>query len=113
MSTPTLLARCDPTGDGGVLAGLGDQREIELLVDAGFSPSEAIQIATQHGANFLGIGDRTGTIAEGKRADLVVVRGDPSARISDIDNVEIVFRRGVGYNAPKIMNAISGIVSLP
>lgn len=72
----TLLAGCDPTGDGGVLAGLGDQREIELLVDAGFSPSEAIQIATQHGANFLGIGDRTGTIAEGKQADV-----SPGSRI--------------------------------
>ena len=48
-----LLAGVDPTGWGGVIAGSGDQREIELLVGAGFRPEAAIQIATANGAAFL------------------------------------------------------------
>src|SRR5215470_22748 len=72
-----LLAGPDPTGDGGVVAGFGDQREIELLVDAGFSPLEAIHIATENGADFLGVGDKIGTLKPGKNADLMVVRGNP------------------------------------
>ena len=69
-----LLAGLDPTGMGGVIAGFGDQREVELLVEAGFTPLEAIHIATANGAQFLGELDRIGTIAPGKRADLVVIR---------------------------------------
>ena len=49
-----LLAGLDPTGYGGVIAGFGDQREVELLVEAGFTPLEAIHIATSNGAEFLG-----------------------------------------------------------
>jgi len=82
----TLLAGSDPTGDGSTLAGFGDQRELELLVDAGFTPVEAIQIATKNGAEFLGIADRVGTVSSGKQADLIVVTGDPAHRISDIEN---------------------------
>ena len=81
----TLLAGPDPTGIGGVVAGFGDQREVELLVEAGFTPLEAIHIATENGARFLQEEDRIGTLAPGKRADLVVVRGDPSSKISDIE----------------------------
>ena len=72
-----LLAGLDPTGMGGVIAGFGDQREVELLVEAGFTPVEAIHIATANGAQFLGELDRIGTIAAGKQADLVVIKGDP------------------------------------
>lgn len=107
-----LLAGCDPTGHGGVLAGSGDQREVELLVEAGFTPSEAIHIATQNGAEFLGIGSRVGTISPGKQADLVVVKGNPSHNISDIRNVEIVFRNGIGYSPTKLLAGIDGIVGL-
>jgi hypothetical protein len=53
-----LLAGPDPTGNGGVLPGFGDQREIELLVEAGFTPVEAIHIATENGASYLGQQDR-------------------------------------------------------
>src|SRR5712692_110783 len=80
-----LLAGLDPTGMGGVIAGFGDQREVELLVEAGFTPVEAIHIATANGAQFLGELDRIGTIAPGKQADLVVIKGDPSKNISDIE----------------------------
>src|SRR5438105_14569249 len=83
-----LLAGLDPTGYGGVIAGFGDQREVELLVEAGFSPLEAIHIATANGAEFLGESSRIGTLAPGKQADLVVIHGDPAARISDLGKVE-------------------------
>jgi imidazolonepropionase-like amidohydrolase len=108
----TLVAGSDPTGDGGTVAGYADQREIELLVKAGFTPVEAIHIATQNGAEVLGQNDRIGTIAKGKQADLVVVNGDPSANISDIRNVDIVFRRGVGYSSAKLFGAIKGLVGV-
>ena len=105
-----LLAGEDPTGYGGVLAGFGDQREVELLVEAGFSPLEAIHIATENGARFLGEADRIGTIAAGKRADLVVVRGDPSQTIADIEKVEIVFKAGIGYDPAKLIDSVKGAV---
>jgi imidazolonepropionase-like amidohydrolase len=106
----TLLAGLDPTGMGGVIAGFGDQREVELLVEAGFTPLEAIHIATSNGAQFLGDQDRVGTIAAGKQADLVVIKGDPSKKIEDIENVETVFKDGVGYDSAKLIESVRGVV---
>ncbi len=105
-----LLAGLDPTGMGGVIAGFGDQREVELLVEAGFSPVEAIHIATANGAQFLGELDRVGTIAPGKAADLVVIKGDPSKKIEDIENVETVFKDGIGYDSAKLIESVRGVV---
>ena len=96
-----LLAGLDPTGYGGVIAGFGDQREVELLVEAGFTPVEAIHIASSNGAEFLGQLSTIGTLAPGKAADIVVLRGDPSTNIKDIENVAIVFKDGVGYDSDK------------
>ncbi|HEX4747994.1 MAG TPA: amidohydrolase family protein [Bryobacteraceae bacterium] len=108
----TLLAGLDPTGYGGVLAGFGDQREVELLVAAGFTPVEAIHIATENGADFLGVGDKIGTIKPGKQADIIVVRGNPDQQISDIENVETVFKNGVGYDSAKLIESVKGQVGL-
>jgi imidazolonepropionase-like amidohydrolase len=105
-----LLAGLDPTGIGGVVAGFGDQREVELLTEAGFIPLEAIRIATYNGAQYLGDDGRVGTIAPGKQADLVVVKGDPSQKIQDIENVEIVFKDGVGYDSAKLIESVRGVV---
>ena len=105
----TLLAGEDPTGIGGVLAGFGDQREVELLVEAGFTPLEAIRIATFNGAQYLGEADTIGSIAAGKRADLVVTKGDPSKKIEDIENVEIVFKDGIGYDSAKLIESVRGV----
>ena len=69
----TLIAGTDPTGAGGVVPGYADQRQIELLVEAGFTPVEAISIGTLNGAKYLGRDARIGSIAIGKQADLVVV----------------------------------------
>ncbi len=105
-----LLAGNDPTGIGGDLAGFGDQRELELLVQAGFTPVEAIHIATANGAAFLGKSDHIGSIAPGKQADLVVINGDPATKISDIEHVELVFKDGIGYDSAKLIESVKGSV---
>ena len=105
-----LLAGLDPTGMGGVIAGFGDQREVELLVEAGFTPLEAVHIATANGAQFLGEMDRIGTIAPGKQADLAIIKGDPSKKIEDIENVETVFKDGIGYDSVKLIDSVRGVV---
>ena len=107
-----LLAGEDPTGIGGTLAGFADQREVELLVEAGFTPVEAIHIATSNGADFLGESARIGTLAVGKQADIVVVKGDPSQKIADIENVELVFKDGIGFDSPKLIESVRGLVGL-
>jgi hypothetical protein len=107
-----LLAGEDPTGMGGDLAGFGDQREVELLVEAGFTPLEAIHIATSNGAQYLGELERIGTIAAGKQADLVVIRGDPSKKIEDIEKVETVFKGGIGYDSGKLIESVRGLVGI-
>lgn len=107
-----LLAGTDPTGYGGVVAGFSNQREVELLVEAGFTPLEAISVATMNGARYLGREQRVGTVAAGKQADLIVVRGDPSASITDIENVEIVFKDGIGYDPEKLIASVRGKVGL-
>lgn len=108
----TLLAGLDPTGFGGVIAGYGDQHEVELLVEAGFTPVQAIQIATSNGARFMGEEKSIGSIEPGKAADLVLVKGDPSTRIADIENVQVVFKDGVGYDPAKLVDAAKGTVGV-
>jgi imidazolonepropionase-like amidohydrolase len=103
-----LLAGPDPTGDGGVLPGFGDQREIELLVEGGFSPVEAIRTATMNGATYLGKQDQIGSIAVGKNADIVVIKGNPAAHIEDVEKVEIVFKDGIGYDSQKLLDSVKG-----
>jgi imidazolonepropionase-like amidohydrolase len=105
-----LMAGVDPTGWGGVVAGFGDQRELELLVEAGFTPEEAIHIASANGAEFLGQSERIGTLEVGKQADIVVIRGSPSANIADIRNVEVVFKDGVGYDSAKLIASVQSTV---
>jgi hypothetical protein len=107
-----LIAGLDPTGNGGIVAGFGDLREVELLVEAGFTPLEAIKIATLNGAKFLGEDARIGSIAVGKQADLMIVKGNPAAKISDIENVEIVFKDGVGYDSEKLIQSVQGLVGI-
>ncbi|MGI8745412.1 MAG: amidohydrolase family protein [Bryobacteraceae bacterium] len=107
-----LMTGADPTGNGGALAGFADQRNIELLVEAGFTAAEAIQISTSNAAKFLGESGRIGTLTEGKQADIVVIDGDPSTRISDIEKVQTVFKDGVGYDSAKLLQSVRGSVGL-
>lgn len=106
-----LTVGTDPTGNGGTLAGYGNWRAIELLVEAdGFTPLEAIKIATQNGAVVLGFDKTIGTIETGKSADLLIIDGDPSKNISDIRKVLFVFKAGVGYNSKKLFESVKGKV---
>jgi imidazolonepropionase-like amidohydrolase len=107
-----LIAGTDPTGGGGVVPGYANQRQLELLVEAGFTPLEAIQIGTLNGAKYLGRDTRIGAIATGKQADLVVMRGDPSTNIGDVRNVELVFKQGVGFDPAKLIESVKGKAGL-
>jgi imidazolonepropionase-like amidohydrolase len=107
-----LAAGVDPTGIGGALPGFGDQRNYELLIEAGFTPEQVIQIMTLNGARVLGEDHRFGSIEAGKLADLVVISGDPVQRESEIRNVTLVFKEGVGYNSPKLIESVKGLVGL-
>ncbi len=107
-----LMAGADPTGYGATVAGFADQRQLELLVEAGFTPAEAIQIASANGAKFLGVDSEIGTLTPGKRADLVIVKGNPETRIADVENVELVFKDGVGFDATKLIDSVKGTVGL-
>jgi imidazolonepropionase-like amidohydrolase len=107
-----LAAGVDPTGNGGALPGYGDQRNYELLIEAGFTPVQAIQIMSANGAKVLGAFDQFGSITAGKSADLVVINGDPVAKPADIRNVTIVFKEGIGFDSPKLIESIKGQVGV-
>nr|WP_199039407.1 amidohydrolase family protein [Dyella sp. ASV24] len=107
-----LLAGTDPTGYGGVVPGYSSKREIELLVEAGFTFEHAVKVATYNGAKYLGREADVGTLAVGKRADLVVIDGDPSKTTTDIEHMPYVFKNGVGYDTQKIFDATHDTVGL-
>jgi len=107
-----LMTGADPTGNGGALAGFADQRNLEILVEGGFTPLEAIRIATSNAAGFLGESARIGAIAAGKQADLVVLDGNPAAHIADIEKVKLVFKDGAGYDPAKLMDSVRGAAGL-
>lgn len=104
-----LMAGLDPTGNGATLPGFGDQHEVELLVtDDGFTPAEAVKIATLNGATYLGQASRIGSVEAGKDADLMIMRGDPSKKFEDIENVEIVLKDGIAYDSKKLLESVKG-----
>lgn len=107
-----LVVGTDPTGYGGCIAGYGNWRAIELLVEAGLTPVEAIQVATINGAKLLKIDATVGSIEVGKTADLVVVNGDPSKTISDLRKTETVFKDGIGYDTRKILESVKSLVGI-
>jgi imidazolonepropionase-like amidohydrolase len=107
-----LAAGVDPTGWGGALPGFGDQRNYELLVEAGFTPPQVIQIMTANGARSLGIFEKVGSVEKGKLADLVVLQGDLTSDPSVIRKVTTVFKDGVGYDSPKLIAAVKGRVGV-
>jgi imidazolonepropionase-like amidohydrolase len=107
-----LVAGTDPTGNGSTIAGHGSLRELELLVEAGFTPVEAIHVATLNGARWLGIDKDTGSVETGKAADLVIVAGDPAKDITSIRKIETVFKDGVGYDSKKLLDSVRGCVGI-
>jgi imidazolonepropionase-like amidohydrolase len=107
-----LAAGVDPTGFGGALPGFGDQRNYELLVEAGFTPPQVVQIMTANGAKILGAYDKVGSVEKGKLADLVVLQGDLTSDPSVIRKVTTVFKDGVGYDSAKLIAAVKGRVGI-
>jgi imidazolonepropionase-like amidohydrolase len=107
-----LAAGVDPTGLGGALAGYGDQRNYELLTEAGFTPQQTIQIMTLNGARILGVQQRLGSVQAGKLADLVVLKGDLTSQPSAIRSPAVVFKDGVGYDPAKLIASIEGRVGI-
>jgi imidazolonepropionase-like amidohydrolase len=103
-----LIAGCDPTGNGGTIPGFADLREVELLVEGGFTPVEAIRVATLNGAVYLGRDKTVGSLEPGKNADLFIVGGDPSTTIADIEHVELVFKDGVAFDSAKLLESVKG-----
>ena len=106
-----LAAGVDPTGYGAAPPGLGDQRNFELLLEAGFSTEEVVQIMSANGAKVLGVDDEVGTIEAGMIADLVVVDADLE-RAGNLHATSIVFRHGVGWDSAKLMDSVRGIVGV-
>jgi imidazolonepropionase-like amidohydrolase len=107
-----LAAGVDPTGIGGALPGFGDQRNYELLLEAGFTPVEAIQVMTLNGAKVLGEDDEYGSIEPGKLAELVVIQGDPVTKPADIRAVRYVFKDGYGWDSEKLIASVEGVVGV-
>ena len=106
-----LGAGSDPWGTG-FLPGFGNIRNYEMLREAGFSAGEAVRILTLNGATILGLAREVGAVTPGRRADLVVVRGDPAANARDLYQVTTVFRGGVGYDAGRLRAAARGLVGV-
>ena len=102
-----LGAGSDPWGTG-FLPGFGNLRNYELLIEAGFSAAQAVQIITYNGARILGEEKSLGSIEAGKLADLVVIRGDPTRAPADIYNVVTVFKNGIGYDSARLRAAVKG-----
>jgi hypothetical protein len=88
------------------LAGFMLHRELELYVKAGVPAGEAVRIATENGARYAGVLADRGTIERGKRADLILVDGDPTQDISAIRKVSYVLKDGVGFAPAAIYEAI-------
>ncbi len=108
----TLLAGTDPTGYGGVVPGWSGRRQVQLLVEEGFSFPEALKIATLNGAHYLGRDRDVGSVEVGKRADLILIEGDPVHDAAALDHMSTVFKAGIGYDTQKIFDAMKGVIGL-
>jgi enamidase len=106
-----LGAGVDPTGYGAAPPGYGDQRNYELLLEAGFTAPEVVQIMSLNGAKVLGIDQDVGSVQVGKVADLVVIDADLEA-VGDLHATSIVFRHGIGWDSPKLIESIRGVVGV-
>lgn len=108
-----LLGGSDPTGYGGVIPGFSAKREIELLVQAdGFTFPQAIRIVSLNAAKFEGRDRDIGSLAVGKRADIVVIDGDPAKDITAIEHMPLVFKNGVGYDTAAIFKSMQGQIGM-
>lgn len=82
------------------------QRELELYVEAGLTPAQALQIATWNGARYARVLDDRGAITPGRRSDLILVDGEPTQNISDIRKVALVIKGDVAYRPSEVFEAM-------
>jgi imidazolonepropionase-like amidohydrolase len=108
----TLLAGTDPTGYGGVVPGWSARRQVQLLTEEGFDLPQAVKIATLNGARYLGRDRDVGSIEVGKRADLILIDGDPVRDPAALDRMPYVFKAGIGYDTGKIFAAMKSVIGL-
>jgi len=107
-----LMAGVDPTGAGRTIPGYADRHVLELLVEAGFTLPQAVKICSLNAAEYLGRDKDIGSVTIGKRADLVLINGDPEKEIKTVRNTEIVFKNGIGFDSKKIFDSVNGTVGL-
>ena len=88
------------------MSGFTLQRELELYVKAGLTPSQVLQVATWNGARYTRTLQDRGSIAVGKYADLILVDGDPTSNISDIRKVALVIKQDKAYYPGEIDEAL-------
>ena len=88
------------------IAGFTLHRELELFVQAGLTPAEALGIATWNGALYCGLSSELGSIERGKKADLILIDGDPTRNISDIRRISLVMKEGVVFHPAEVYEAV-------
>jgi imidazolonepropionase-like amidohydrolase len=81
-------------------------REIELYVQAGFTPMEAIQAATIVSARAMGLDEESGTVEKGKRGDVILVDGNPLDDIHQLRNVEYVITNGIMFHTAELWQSV-------
>jgi enamidase len=107
-----LVVGTDPTGGGDVVPGYANQRALQLLVEMGLTVEQAVEVATLNGARYLERDEDLGTVEAGKRADLVLLEGDPTTDLGAFRNTRIVFKDGVGYDSAKLFASVKGWVGV-
>lgn len=107
-----LVAGTDPTGAGDVIPGYANQRTVQLLIEMGLSIEEAVKVCTYNGALYLERDGEIGTIEQGKRADMILIKGNPSIDIEAFRQMTIVFKNGIGYDSQKLFESVKGWVGV-
>lgn len=107
-----LVAGTDPTYDGRIVPGYANMRLLEILVEMGFTISEAVKVCTLNGAKYLELDEAIGTIEEGKIADLIILDENITNNVNAIRSEKIVFKNGIGYNSEKLFKAAEGLVGI-
>jgi imidazolonepropionase-like amidohydrolase len=107
-----LTVGTDPTGAGDVVAGYANQRAVQLLIEMGLTVEQAVEVATRNGAIYLEMDDEIGTVEPGKRADLVLLEGNPLEDVQAFRRMTVVFKDGVGYDSAKLFDSVKGWVGV-
>ena len=108
----SLVVGTDPTGGGDVVPGYANQRALQLLVEMGLTVEQAVEVATRNGAVYLEREADIGTVEVGKRADLVLLAGDPTVDVAAFRETVLVFKDGVGYDSDMLFASVRGWVGV-